>query len=65
MHYINENTDFKAKVLQTTTNKGLLYAVIIGKFTGDDVSTMCELVSEWKSKCLSNEAEIGCFYNGI
>lgn len=65
MHYIRANTEFKdAKVLEVITEKGLLYAVVIGKFKGSDSSLMCELIDKWKSKCLSDQVDIGCYYNG-
>ena len=65
MHHINLKTGFKAEILEIINDRGdLLYAVVIGKFRGDEAIRMAELIEKWKSKCFSSEVEIGCYYNG-
>lgn len=64
MHHVNKKTQFKAAILETITSKGILYAVVIGEFEGDEASDMAELIKEWEIKCFSNSVKIGCHYNG-
>jgi len=64
MHHINKRTQFEAAILETITNKGILYAVVIGEFEGKEASDMAELIKMWEINCFSNDVKIGCFFNG-
>lgn len=64
MHFINDNTEFTSMVLESLTNQGTLYAVVIGKFRGNEISETCALIDKWNKKCITGNAEIGYIYNG-
>lgn len=64
MHHINQKSQFKSSILEVSTNRGLLYFVVIGKFDGKDGSKMAELINLWENECFSTGVQIGCYYNG-
>lgn len=64
MYHINKKTKFDAAILETITGKGILYAVVIGEFEGDEASNLAELIKMWEINCFSNDVKIGCYFNG-
>lgn len=64
MHYLNSTSIFDAEILRVENSDTVLYAVVIGKYNGYQVKSICELVEKWEIHCLNKDVEIGCIYNG-
>lgn len=64
MNFINDRTDYNSKILESKSNNGTLYAVVIGKFKGDEIIKACQLVDSWSIDCITGENDAGYLYNG-
>lgn len=65
MHYLNKQNNFKSKILEVRRYNGVLYAVVIKEFEGNEIPIMCEYIDEWRNLCFSSEIELGIIYNGL
>lgn len=65
MNFLNDKTDFTAQILKSNIGSETLYAVVIGKFRGDEISKTCQLVDSWAIECITGENDAGYLYNGL